>query len=204
MYFAFLLAREQWLQWVCVIWWCGRQVSQWGHSHWLWWPHGTPGSISCSSRMRLEYHFCAMLSNYYLKCTTEVYAPLINDKLLHSFQGYSSRYSFSWSFSCDQAAPKTLLFVCLYASTPFHNAPFIVSWIFLGVIRIDKSGVHAKGVGQRSKVKFTEVKTNFAPVGVFLDCNYSLNSQMTIKRCTKLAVAKEMCFIIFQGHLSNF
>ena len=38
----------------------------------------------------------------------------------------------------------------------------------------------------RSKVKETEVKTNFAPIWTFLDCNSSLNSQMATKWCTKL------------------
>ena len=33
---------------------------------------------------------------------------------------------------------------------------------FSGVIAIDKSDVHAKGQGQRSKVKDTEVKTQFS------------------------------------------
>ena len=33
---------------------------------------------------------------------------------------------------------------------------------FSGVISIDKSDVHAKGQGQRSKVKVREVKTQFA------------------------------------------
>ena len=32
---------------------------------------------------------------------------------------------------------------------------------FSGVISIDKSDVHAKGQGQSSKVKVTEVKTQF-------------------------------------------
>ena len=49
------------------------------------------------------------------------------------------------------------------------------------VITIDKSDVHAKGEGQRSKVKVTEVKTNFAPIWGFLDRNSSLNLQMATK-----------------------
>ena len=44
-----------------------------------------------------------------------------------------------------------------------------------GVITIDRSDVHAKGRGQRSKVKVTEVKTNFAPIWAFPDHNSSLN-----------------------------
>ena len=55
---------------------------------------------------------------------------------------------------------------------------------FSGVITIDKSDVHAKGQGQRSKVKVTEVT-----ILVFLDCNSSFNSQMATKWCTKLEVA---------------
>ena len=50
-----------------------------------------------------------------------------------------------------------------------------------GVTIIDKSDDHAKGQGQRSKVKVTEVKTNFAPIWWFPDCNSSLNSPMAMK-----------------------
>ena len=34
---------------------------------------------------------------------------------------------------------------------------------FSGVITIDKSDVHARGQGKRSKVKVTEIKTQFSP-----------------------------------------
>ena len=74
-------------------------------------------------------------------------------------------------FSCDQAAlwmvqsvrPSVRLSVCLsvrLSVTPFwlcSHHPIIMK--FSGVITSDKSGVHAKGQGQRSKVKVTEVTT---------------------------------------------
>ena len=74
-------------------------------------------------------------------------------------------------FSCDQAAlwmvqsvrlsvrPSVCLSVCL-SVTPFwlcSHHPIIMK--FSGVITSDKSDVHAKGQGQRSKVKVTEVTT---------------------------------------------
>ena len=42
---------------------------------------------------------------------------------------------------------------------------------FLGVITIGKNDVHISGQGQRSKVKLIEVKTNFASIWAFPDCN---------------------------------
>ena len=74
-------------------------------------------------------------------------------------------------FSCDQAAlwmvqsvrPSVRLSVCLsvrLSVTPFwlcSHHPIIMK--FSGVITSDKSDVHAKGQGQRSKVKVTEVTT---------------------------------------------
>ena len=70
-------------------------------------------------------------------------------------------------FSFDQAAlwmvqsvrPSVRLSVCL-SVTPFwlcSHHPIIMK--FSGVITSDKSDVHAKGQGQRSKVKVTEVTT---------------------------------------------
>ena len=66
-------------------------------------------------------------------------------------------------FSCDQAALQMVfsvrLSVCL-SVTPFwlcsHHR---IIMIFSGVITNDQSKVHAKGQGQRSKVKVTEVTT---------------------------------------------
>ena len=72
---------------------------------------------------------------------------------------------FNLFFSCDQAALRTLQSVCLFVRlcpsvTPFSPCcchRIIIK--FSGVIAIDKSDVHAKGQGQKSKVKVTEVMT---------------------------------------------
>ena len=72
---------------------------------------------------------------------------------------------FSVIFSCDQAALWMVfsfrLSVCL-SVTPFwlcsHHR---IIMKFSGVITNDRSDVHAKGQGQRSKVKVTEVMTPF-------------------------------------------
>ena len=54
----------------------------------------------------------------------------------------------------------------------FHNVSVIgIILKFSGVITIGKSDVRAKGQGQRSKVKVTETKTNFAPIWAFPDSN---------------------------------
>ena len=50
-----------------------------------------------------------------------------------------------------------------------------------GVISIVKRDVHAKGQGQKSIVKVTEVKTNFIPIWAFADGNSSLNSPIALK-----------------------
>ena len=77
----------------------------------------------------------------------------------------------TWLFSCDQAALWMVQSVCLSVClsvcpsvrpsvTPFwlcSHHPIIMK--FSGVITSDKSDVHAKGQGQRSKVKVTEVTT---------------------------------------------
>ena len=60
----------------------------------------------------------------------------------------------------------------------------------------------------RSSVKFqghtAKQNVNFDLDWAFLDCNYSLNSPMAMKCCTKLETTKERCPIVFQGHPSNF
>ena len=77
-------------------------------------------------------------------------------------------------FSCDQAALRTVQSVCLsvwlpvclsvcLSVTPFslcsHHRTIMK---FSGVITVGKSEVHAKGQGQRSEGKVTEVKTQFS------------------------------------------
>ena len=77
--------------------------------------------------------------------------------LIHVFQGTFS--------SCDQAAlwmvqsvrPSVCLSVTPFSLCSHHR----IIMKFSGVITNDKSDVHAKGQGQRSKVKVTEVKTQF-------------------------------------------
>ena len=73
-------------------------------------------------------------------------------------------------FSCDQAAYRTLLSVCLsvYLSVRPSVTPFSlcshhrIITKFSGVTTIGRRDVHAKGQGQRSKVKVTEVMTPFS------------------------------------------
>ena len=65
-------------------------------------------------------------------------------------------------FSCDQAAIWQVQSVCLSVrpSHLFHHAPIIVSsGNFQELLPMTKSDVHAKGQGQRSKVKVTKVDT---------------------------------------------
>ena len=70
-------------------------------------------------------------------------------------------------FSCDQAAlwmvQSVCLSVCLFSVRPSHLfspcSHHRIIMEFSGVITNDKSDVHAKGQGQRSKVKVTEVTT---------------------------------------------
>ena len=45
---------------------------------------------------------------------------------------------------------------------------------------------------------------DFDPNRAFPDCNSNLNSQMGMKRYTKIEVAKKRCPIVLQGHPSNF
>ena len=69
-------------------------------------------------------------------------------------------------FSCDQAALQMVfsvrLSVCL-SVTPFSPCSHHrIIMKFSGVITMVKSDVHAKGQGQRSKVKVTEVNTQLS------------------------------------------
>ena len=77
-------------------------------------------------------------------------------------------------FSCDQAALQMVFSVCLSVRlsvclsvcpsvTPFSPCSHHrIIMKFSGVITNDKSDVHAKGQGQRSKVKVTEVNTQLS------------------------------------------
>ena len=77
-------------------------------------------------------------------------------------------------FSCDQAALQMVFSVCLsvclsvcpsvrLSVTPFSPCSHHrIIMEFSGVITMVKSDVHAKGQGQRSKVKVTEVNTQLS------------------------------------------
>ena len=75
-----------------------------------------------------------------------------------------------WIFSCDQAALQMVFSVCLsvrpsvcLSVTPFSPCSHHrIIMKFSGVITMVKSDVHAKGQGQRSKVKVTEVNTQLS------------------------------------------
>ena len=84
----------------------------------------------------------------------------------NEIQGLSLRIRHNLVFICDQAAlwmvfsvrPSVRLSVCvlhLFSLCSHHR----IIMKFLGVITSDKSDFHAKGQGQRSKVKVTEVTT---------------------------------------------
>ena len=74
------------------------------------------------------------------------------------------------AFSCDRAALRTLLSVCPSICLSVHPSvtPFSrcsshhIIMKFSEVITNDRSDVHAKGQGQRSKVKVKEIKPNLA------------------------------------------
>ena len=76
-------------------------------------------------------------------------------------------YNTCWIFSCDQAALWMVQSVCpsvrpsvCPSVTPFWLCSYQrIIMKFSGVITNDKSDVHAKVQGQRSKVKVTEVTT---------------------------------------------
>ena len=99
-------------------------------------------------------------------------------------------------FSCDQAALWMVFSVCLSVcpSVCLSVTPF---WLcshhriimkFSGVITNDKSDVHAKGQGQRSKVKVTEVNTQLnrfrtvTPVWIHIWWWNDAYSLMTLRR----------------------
>ena len=85
-------------------------------------------------------------------------------------RGQGDLYKQHWLvFSCDQAALQMVFSVCpsVRPSVRLSVTPF---WLcshhriimkFSGIITNDQRKVHAKGQGQRSKVKVTEVTTEF-------------------------------------------
>ena len=92
-----------------------------------------------------------------------------------------------WLFSCEQAARRTLLSVCL--SHFFDNVPLILSsWNFQELFPMTKVMPMQKDKGQRSKVKVTEVMTPFshfrtvAPVWIYIWQWNDAQSLMLLRR----------------------
>ena len=95
----------------------------------------------------------------------------------HYFSEQWSHFQSVWAlfiFSCDQAALQMFFSICLsvclsvcpsvrLSVTPFSPCSHHrIIMKFSGVITMVKSDVHAKGQGQRSKVKVTEVNTQLS------------------------------------------
>ena len=114
-------------------------------------------------------------------------------------------------FSCDQAAlwmvQSVRLSVCLsvcLSVTPFwlcsHHR---IIMKFSGVITNDKSDVHAKGQGQRSKVKVTEVNTQLnrfwtvTPVWIHI---WWWNDAYSLMLVSRGAILFFKVTVKFQGH----
>ena len=108
-------------------------------------------------------------------------------------------------FSCDQAALQMV-----FSVSPSVRLPFTPFWLcshhriimtFLGVITNDRSKVHVKGQGHRSKAKVTEVTTHLnrfrtvTPVWIHIWWRNDAYSLMLLRRGALL---------FFQGHPLNF
>ena len=119
-----------------------------------------------------------------------------------------------WICSCDQAAlwmvqsvrPSVCLSVTLSVCLSVCDTFFLCSchriiMKFSEVITIDRSDVHAKGQGQRSKVKVTEVMTPLSRFRTVSEFTYD-NEMMHIAWCCLEEVP--YCFsrssVKFQGH----
>ena len=106
---------------------------------------------------------------------------------------------FFFYFSCDQAALRTLISVRLSVHpsvTPFWQCScHCIILKFSGVITIEGCDIHAKGQGQRSKVKVTEVMTPFShfrtvtPVWIHIWCWNDAQSLMLHRRGALLFLA---------------
>ena len=104
---------------------------------------------------------------------------------------------------CPSVRLSIHLSICpsVHLSHLFHYVPIIVSsWNFQGVITNDESKVHAKGQGQRLKVKVTKVKTQ-------------LNLFWTVTKVwihiwwwndAQSLCCQKRCLIVFQSQLSAF
>ena len=109
-------------------------------------------------------------------------------------------------FSCDQAAVWMVLSVCL-SITPFwlccHHC---IIMKFSGVTTNYKTAVHAKGHGQRPKVKVTEVRTQFIPFWIVTPVCFFIwwwNGAQSLKLLRRGARSFSRSSIKFQGHMAK-
>ena len=92
------------------------------------------------------------------------------------------------------------LFVGLSVTPFWQCSSHRIIMKFSAVIIIDKSNVHAKGQGQRSKVKVTEVKTQLSRFRTITPVWNTYGDEMMHKAWCGI----EEVPYLFQCHLSNF
>ena len=123
------------------------------------------------------------------------------------------RVKIDYIFICVQAATNTsfCLSVCL-SVTPFSLCScHRIIMKFSGVIAIDKTDVHARGQGQRSKVKVTEVKIfwfwpKLGASGLYLQFEFTNGDEMMHKAWSRFGEVP-YCFsrssVKSQGHTTK-
>ena len=111
-------------------------------------------------------------------------------------------------FSCDQVALRTLLSACssVCPSHIWQCSCHLIILKFSGIITIDRRDVHAKGQGQRSKIKVTEVIpfSRFRTVTDQFEFTYS-NKMMHKAWCCSEEVPYSFSrsSVKFQGHTAT-
>ena len=104
-----------------------------------------------SSVSPIEYaNSCVMFHLVWLYCS-------LIDRFTYVRHGYFTGFLAATKQLYEWFSPSVCLSDCLWRL--FHYVPIIMKCS--GVITNDKSNVHAKGQGQRSKAKVTGVKTQF-------------------------------------------
>ena len=129
----------------------------------------------------------------------EIHLHVLEFHLLAATKQFYELFGLCLSVCLSVCLPACLP-VCL-SVTPFSPCSYdCIIMKFSGVITNDRSDVHAKGQGQRSKVKVTDVKTQLSrfrtvtPVLIHICWWNDAQSLMLRWRCP----------IVFQGHPSNF
>ena len=105
----------------------------------------------------------------WMGCVAMGISPCTRHENLWTWHVYAC-FPNQWVFSCDQAALQMVFSVCPFVRpsvclfvTPFSPCSHHrIIMKFSGVITMVKGDVHAKGQGQRSKVKVTEVNTQLS------------------------------------------